>query len=198
VSITFSRRCLIIWLAGCAPICLSVAIFAEEANWRIDPEHFSIAFEAEHIGYQQQLGFFLEGTGNFQFDSETDVLSSGRVEIVSGSLFSNHDDRDNHLKGKDFLNAEQYTLIVFEATEYRPVNGTLRGDLTILGQTHAIDLKVKVNKQAIYPFGHRRETLGVSASASIRRSRWGMDYGVSGNMVGDEVKLRFEFEAVRQ
>ena len=194
MSITFSRSCLIIWLTGCAQTC----VFAEAANWRIDPEHFSIAFEAEHIGYQQQLGFFLEGSGNFRFDSETDVLRSGRVEIVSGSLFSNHDDRDNHLKGRDFLNAEQYALIVFEASEYCPVNGILRGDLTILGQTHAVDLEVKVNKQAIYPFGHRKETLGISASASIRRSRWGMDYGVASNMVGDKVKLRFEFEAVRQ
>ena len=29
---------------------------AEPADWEIDPDHFSIAFEVGHIGYQQQLG----------------------------------------------------------------------------------------------------------------------------------------------
>ena len=91
---------------------------AEAADWQIDPDHFSIAFEAEHIGYQQQLGFFLEGSGQFRFDPETDVLSGGRVEIISDSLFSNHDARDNHLKGRDFLNARRHARIVFEVSEY--------------------------------------------------------------------------------
>ena len=68
----------------------------------------------------------------------------------------------------------------------------------MLDETHAVDLEVAVNKKAIYPFGHRKETLGISASARILRSQWGMDYGIANNMVGDEVKLRFEFEAIRQ
>ena len=84
------------------------------------------------------------------------------------------------------------------AAEYRAADGILRGNLTLLDKTHAVELEVAVNKKAVYPFGHRKETLGVSASASIFRSQWGMDYGVANNMVGDEVRLRFEFEAIRQ
>ena len=68
----------------------------------------------------------------------------------------------------------------------------------MLGITHLINLQVTLNKSERYPFGHRRETLGVSASAGIDRSKWGMDYGVSNDMVGDTVKLRFEFEAVQR
>lgn len=44
----------------------AVPALAEMADWEIDAEHFSIAFEAGHIGYQQQLGFFLEASGNFR------------------------------------------------------------------------------------------------------------------------------------
>lgn len=198
MSIIFSHRSLVIWLAGCTQAWFAAGACAEAADWQIDPDHFSIAFEAEHIGYQQQLGFFLEGSGQFRFDPETDVLSSGRVEIASDSLFSNHDARDNHLKGRDFLNARRHALIVFEVSEYFADDGVLRGNLTMLDETHPVDLKVVVNKQAVYPFGHRKETLGISASAAILRSQWGMDYGVANNMVGDEVTLRFEFEAIRQ
>ena len=168
---------------------------AQPADWEIDPEHFSIAFEAGHIGYQKQLGLFLEGTGSFRYDPEAQELISGRVEIQAASIFTNHKDRDKHLRGKDFLNAKKNPVIIFEATDY--ASGTLTGNLTLLGETHSVVLEVTINKQSKYPFGHRRETLGISAHTTIARSQWGMNYGVTGNLVGDEVTLRFEFEAMR-
>jgi polyisoprenoid-binding protein YceI len=178
---------------------------AESADWKIDPEHFSIAFEAEHIGFQKQLGMFLEGSGHFNYDPETRILNTGRVEIQAGSIFSNNKDRDKHLTGRDFLDSGKNPIIVFEATEFAPDNnsngsqrGTLTGNLTLVGETHPVVLEVIINKQGKYPFGHRKETLGISARATILRSRWGMDYGVGNNLVGDEVTLRFEFEALRQ
>ena len=175
---------------------------AEPTDWNIDPEHFSIAFEAEHVSYQRQLGFFLEGSGSFRYDADTRELSSGRVEIQADSIFSNHERRDDHLRGRDFLNVRRNPVIVFEATGYTPGSigdsGVLTGNLTLLGNTHPVELEVTINKQARYPFGHRRETLGISARTTILRSLWGMDYGVADDLVGDEVTLRFEFEALQQ
>lgn len=186
-----------------APLLLAVGLAkAEPADWEIDPEHFSIGFETEHVGFQKQLGLFLEASGSFRYDPDTRELSSGRVEVQAGSFFSNHDARDKHLCGRDFLNARRNPVIVFEATSFVPgndyVRGTLTGDLTMLGETHPVVLQVTINKQAKYPFGHRLETLGLSAHTTISRSIWGMDYGVADNLVGDEVTLRFEFEALRQ
>jgi polyisoprenoid-binding protein YceI len=133
------------------------------------------------------------------------------------SIFSNHKQRDDHLRSRDFLNARRNPVIVFEATDYTPdttgasseseangangeraETGVLTGDLTLLGNTHPVELDVTINKQARYPFGHRRETLGISARTMILRSLWGMDYGVADALVGDEVTLRFEFEALQQ
>ncbi|MEX1196370.1 MAG: YceI family protein [Pseudohongiellaceae bacterium] len=118
------------------------------------------------------------------------------------SIFTNHEERDEHLRGGDFLDTGNHPFIVFEATGYTPDDsgegGTLTGNLTLLGNTHPVQLDVTINKQAPYPMGHRQETLGISAHTTIQRSRWGMDYGVAGDLVGDEVTLRFEFEAIRQ
>ena len=75
--------------------------------------------------------------------------------------------------------------------------GTGLQQLTLLGQTHPVALDVRLNKSGAYPFGHRKHTLGISASTTIKRSQWGMDYGVDRGMVGDEVKLNFEIEALR-
>ena len=99
---------------------LGSAIQAEPVNWEIDSEHFSIAFEADHIGYQSQLGLFLEAAGEFRFDAETLDLLSGRVEVQSGSIFTNNEDRDDHLRGRDFLNSRRHPLVLFEATGFLP------------------------------------------------------------------------------
>lgn len=183
-------------------VLLAGTALAEPSDWEIDAEHFSIVFAVEHLGYQQQIGMFLEASGSFRYDPETRELFSGRVQVQAESLFSNHEERDEHLRGDDFLAADDHPLVVFSAAEFSPDSdgsrsGTLSGDLTLLGETHPIDMQVTLNKRERYPFGHRQETLGISASTTIQRSRWGMDYGVGNNLVGDDVSLRFEFEAIR-
>ncbi|MFO7762668.1 MAG: YceI family protein [Wenzhouxiangellaceae bacterium] len=177
------------------------SVQAEPAEWKIDPEHFSVAFEVDHINYQRQIGMFLEAGGSFRYDPESGELDGGRVEVDAASVFTNHDERDEHVRGDDFLAAEDHPRIVFEANGFESDDndgGTLTGDLTLLGRTHPVELDVTINKRAEYPFGHGKETLGISAHTTIERSRWGMDYAVSNELVGDEVALRFEFEAIRQ
>lgn len=174
---------------------------AEPADWEIDTEHLSVAFDAEHIGYQRQIGMFLEAGGSFRYDPEENRLLEGRFEVRAESVFTAHDERDKHLRGDDFLDVEAHPEIVFETTGWQSGDadgGTLTGELTLLGRTREVKLDVTLNKRAEYPFGHGKETLGISARTTIARSDWGMDYAVTNGLVGDEVALRFEFEAIRQ
>jgi polyisoprenoid-binding protein YceI len=192
-----SKPLALLWLALAAAAPLAAA----PATYRIDPEHLSIAFRVEHMGYEKLIGMFTKGGGEFVYDEQTKQLSSGRVEVQAASVFSNHEGRDGHLRSKDFLDAEKHPVIRFVAKSYEPGSdseGTLRGDLTMLGQTHPVELNVRLNKAAKYPFGHGKHTLGVSARAKLLRSQWGMTYGVANDLVGDEVELQFEFEALRQ
>ncbi|WP_148862543.1 YceI family protein [Marinobacter fonticola] len=173
-----------------------VPAYAEPIEFTIDPEHFSISFAVNHLGYASVLGFFTEAEGHFAYDEETGEFGAGKVVVQSDSVFTDNDDRDEHLRGDDFLNAEEYPDIVFEFTDFTKKGdkeGVLAGDLTMLGQTHPVSLDVTLNKTAEYPFGHGKYTLGLSATTTIQRSEWGMDYGL--DMVGDDVHLRFELEA---
>ncbi|GAA3949156.1 YceI family protein [Allohahella marinimesophila] len=174
---------------------------AEPRTYEIDPEHFSIGFMIGHVGYEKMLGMFLEGKGSFVYDESAKSLKSGTVTIQSDSLFTNHEKRDEHVKSDDFLNVDDYDTITFKAKELKTDDGktgTLGGDLTMLGQTHPVELDVTLNKAAEYPFGHEEYTLGVSARTTIQRSKWGMEYGVENNLVGDDVDIILEFEAIRQ
>jgi polyisoprenoid-binding protein YceI len=188
-------------LATFLAMLFSTALHAAPATYRIDPEHFSIAFLIEHVGYAKMIGQFAQAGGEFVYDEQTKQLQLGSVEVRAASVSTHHDKRDAHVRNQDFLNADAHPLIRFVAKQYRSddnLGGVLRGDLTMLGQTHPVELKVRLNKAAAYPFGHRRHTLGVSAKTTIQRSQWGMTYGVANGMVGDTVELLFEFEAQRE
>jgi polyisoprenoid-binding protein YceI len=180
---------------------VSTPLIAAPATYRIDPEHFSIAFLVEHLGFEKVIGQFAEASGEFVYDETTSKLTSGSVEVKAASVSTHHAPRDGHVRSGDFLDAEKYPVIRFVAKDYRAGedgNGILKGELTLLGQTHPVELTTRLNKAGKYPFGHGKHTLGISARAKLERSKWGMVYGVAGKMVGDEVELLFEFEALRQ
>lgn len=177
------------------------SVNAEPRTYEIDPDHFSIGFLTEHVGYADTLGMFLEGRGEFVYDEQTRELHSGTVEIATDSVFTNHEERDNHLRSDDFLDASRHSTIVFEVTDFTAHSdseGTLEGDLSLLGETHPVTLEVTLNKADAYPFGHEQHTLGLSVRTTIARSNWGMTYGVDNGLVGDEVALILELEAIRQ
>lgn len=176
--------------------------FAAPARYKIDPAHFSIGFLVHHIGYADTLGMFLEGQGSFAFDEAAPAVSDIEVSIEADSVFTNHDRRDQHLKGGDFLDVDDHPRIRFVGREARPTGeatGEIDGDLTILGVTKPITLRVELNKVGEYPFGAGPPyVVGISARTTVKRSAFGMTYAVDNGWVGDEVEVIIEFEAIRQ
>ncbi len=188
-------------LALPAALAFSSAAMAEPKTYVIDDEHFSIVFEIMHIGYAPVMGMFREVEGEFVYDEEARELSSGQLVFKSNSVYTNHEKRDDHVRGEDFLSSKKYPEITYTITGFETTGentGKVTGDLAMLGQTKPVVLDVTLNKAAVYPFGHEEYTLGISASTTLKRSDWGMTYGIDQAMVGDEVTLRFGFEAIRE
>ncbi|TBW51547.1 YceI family protein [Marinobacter halodurans] len=183
----------LLFSALCSPVAM-----AEPIEYKIDPDHFSVLFAVNHLGFDEVLGLFRKAKGRFTYDREAGELTEGQVIIQSKSVFTNHKERDEHLCKADFLDCRKYPNITFVVTGFEKQSanaGVLHGKLTLLGQTRPVALDLTLNKSGVYPFGHEKFTLGFSASTTLRRSEWGMDYGLDPMMVGDDVKLRFEFEA---
>lgn len=179
---------------------------AAPATYELDPEHLSVGFLVDHVGYQRVLGMFRQAKGSYVFDEATGELSDIRVTIDAASVFTNHKKRDDHLRGADFLNAAEFPQLVFTAAGARRTGDrtfVVSGDLEVLGQKRPVTLEATWNKSAEYPFGGsllggKPYVMGVSARGSFRRSAYGMNYGVDKGWVGDEVELIIEFEAIRQ
>ena len=69
----------------------------------------------------------------------------------------------------------------------------------MLGISKKITLNAVINKIEKYPFGFTKPiVMGVSATASFNRSDFGMNYAVKKNLVGDQIDLIIEFEAIKQ
>lgn len=192
-------------LVACAYIAslalVPVSAQADFEHFELDPEHATVAFLIEHAGYARTLGTFTEVSGSFEYDAASGVLRNVLVEVPTASVSTHHEKRDEHVRSGDFLDVESSPTMQFTAAEdTRVTDGSARieGELTLLGETRPLTLEATVNKAAEYPFGHKLYTLGVSATGSVQRSAYGMDYGVAEALVGDNVELIIEIEANRR
>ncbi|MDM0104506.1 YceI family protein [Variovorax sp. J22R24] len=173
---------------------------AEPARYELDPNHITVAFMVDHLGYAKVLGMFRAARGSYSFDEATGTLSNLRVEVDTQSVFSNYASRDRHLKSADFLNANEFPRMVFTATGAKRTGDRsfeIPGQLELLGKPLPLMLTATWNKSGPSPID-RVYTMGVSARGSFKRSSYGMNYGVSNEWVGDEVPLIIEFEAQRK
>lgn len=118
-------------------------------------------------------------------------------------MYTNEDQRDNHLRSEDFFHAEAHPELSFESTAIRPVDdGTfeIEGELTMRGTTRPITLKAEVLGTESDPWGNER--VGLEVSGGLGRGDWGMTFNQalgSGNvLVSDRVKLSLDISAVKQ
>ncbi|MEM8822109.1 MAG: YceI family protein [Pseudomonadota bacterium] len=183
-----------------ALILLAVPAWAQPQRYELDPAHTVVSFMIGHVGYSDTLGIFGEVEGSFTYDMETQQLSDLEVRVATPSVNTFNRARDRHVRNGDFLNVSRFPTMTFTAAGGQPRNassGTVTGNLTLLGVTRPLTLDVTLNKAAQYPFGHRRFTLGISARGSLDRSDFGMQYGVANGLVGDQVDIIIETEAMR-
>jgi polyisoprenoid-binding protein YceI len=147
-------------------------------------------------------GEFTKTTGTISFDPDNPGASSVEASIDATSIHTRDAQRDGHLKSADFLDVEKFPTITFKSTGVKPSGngGEVTGDLTIHGVTKSVTLEVEGPVPEIKdPWGLHR--IGGSATAKINRKDFGLTWNsaleTGGVLVGDEIKISIEFEAVR-
>lgn len=174
--------------------------YTEARRYQIDPEHLTIGFLVDHVGFAKVFGRFREASGHFTFDEETGTISDVRVVVQTASVDTTVEARDQHLRSEDFLDVESFPEMIFEAD--RAVldgrKGKLPGRLTLRGIEKPLTLSVTWNKSGVSPLPGNPYVAGFSARGSFDRSDYGMTYGVADGLVGNEVELIIELEAQRQ
>ena len=144
----FSFSSLLLPLALCAQLLAAAPAHAQAAKYELDPDHITIAFLVDHIGYAKVLGLFRSARGSYRFDEAPATLSDVRIEVETASVFSNQRKRDEHLKGPDFLNSGEFPRMVFTASSAKRTserNFEISGQLELLGKSQPLTLQATWN-----------------------------------------------------
>lgn len=165
-------------------------------TYEIDGAHSSFSFAVKHAGISWVHGRFNKFRGTVTLDEADLSKSVFEVSLPVDSIDTNQAKRDEHLRSPDFFNEKQFPFVTFKSTkvEDKGENLHVTGNFTMHGVTKSITLDLNKGGSAELPKGVHR--VGFSTEAVIKRSEYGMDYGIP--MVGDEVKISISFEAVKQ
>jgi len=171
-------------------------------DYQLDPAHTRIGFVARHAMVTKVRGSFNEFEGSAVVDATDFARSSAQLTIQAASIDTRNNQRDEHLRGNDFLAMAEYPQITFVSTGVEPTSTTsldVTGDLTIKGVTNSVTVPFDFEGAATDPFGNLR--VGFEGSVVINRK----DYGVSWNaaletggvLVSDKIALEFEVSAIK-
>lgn len=176
------------------------AAAAAAKTFDIDPHHTSVTFRVRHL-FTKVNGRFDKFDGKIEFDPAKPERVKVQGSIDVASINTNVDKRDEHLRSKDFFNAEKFPKITFVSTKTSDVDpksktGKLHGDLTIHGVTKPVVLDVAFLGEGTDPYGNRKA--GFSATTTINRKDFGLNWNetleTGGVLVGEEVEIEVSAE----
>ena len=167
-------------------------------KYTLDSSHGYITFTYNHLGFSNPRVGFNRFDTELELDSRNPENSVVEVTIAASSIDSRVAEFNDHLNGSDFFNTAEYPTITFKSTKVEATGENtfdVTGNLTILGTTKPVTLVTTINKAANHPM-RKVPTVGLSASATLMRSEWGL--GAYVPAVSDEVELSIEVELLSQ
>lgn len=164
-------------------------------QYKIEKNHTSVMWIADHFGYSKVSGKFTDIDGTIIFDEKTPAISKVEVVINTNEIATGLPKFEKHLKSKDFFDVDNFPTAKFvskKIVKKSKDKADIYGDLTLLGTTKEVVLDTKFNKSSPNPMS-QKPTIGFSAKASINRSDFNMKYALPG--IADKIDLIIEVEA---
>lgn len=183
---------------------LPLAALAAPETYNIDTLHSFPSFSVSHFGMSTMFGRFERMTGKVSIDRAaktgslevkipTATVSTGDAKRTDGAR-----SRDDHLRAADFFNSTEFPDMVYKSTKFNFAGDRLEsidGNLTLLGVTKPVKLTVTSFNCGANPMS-KKEMCGSDATGSIKRTDFGMKFGVPA--IGDDIKLMINVEAYKE
>lgn len=168
-------------------------------TYSIDVSHSELGFRARHFGISNVDGNFNDFEGTIVVPESGLEGMTATLVAQTGSIDTDNERRDGHLKSGDFFAAEEYPELTFEATGVTPTGGNafeMTGDLTMRGVTKPVTLTGEYIGAAVVG---ETQKIGFEASGEIDRQEWGLswqDTNDAGELaVSDMIRLMIGVEA---
>jgi len=174
---------------------------ATNVKWVLDPSHSELLFRVKHLMITNVKGEFRKFSAVIEGEDFTKARIVATVETAS--VFTNEENRDNHLKSADFFDTEKYKEMKFVGTSLKKVdddNYVLTGQLTIKNISREVVLDVEYGGTNKDPWGNQKA--GFSLNGKINRKEWELNWNAAletgGVLVSDEVRIYGEVQFVKQ
>ena len=172
-------------------------------RWNIDPSHSTAEFAVRHLMITNVRGRFGKLAGTVEYDPERPELTQIDATIDATSIDTHEDKRDAHLRSPDFFDVEKFPTLTFRSKQVVKTRDGLdiTGELTMHGVTKELVLAVETPSDATKdPWGNTR--IGATATAKLNRKDWGLNWNAAletgGFLVGDDVKVSLQIQAIGQ
>jgi polyisoprenoid-binding protein YceI len=165
-----------------------------------DPAHTSLTWKIGHFGLSRFTARFSEIEARLDWNAETPEASTLKVSVNPMSVktdFPHPEVEDFNAKiggGEEFLSAQPISFETRSVTVTGERDATVEGDLTFRGATHPMSLKVHFNGSVAEHPMDKKPRLGFSATGTLQRTDWGLDFAVPA--LSEEVDLLIEAEFV--
>ncbi|MET0249340.1 MAG: YceI family protein [Sphingobium sp.] len=159
-------------------------------TYKVDGGHTQVVFAWDHMGFTNNIGTIAEPTGTLTLDKAKPAASKVAVTFQVANLRTGVAKLDEHLLKADFFDAAKFPTATFVSTSVKPdgTNGAdITGNLTIKGITKPVTLDAAFYGAGIQPMS-KKENVGFVATGTIKRSDFGMGYGVP--VVSDTIELK--------
>jgi len=157
-------------------------------TYATDPAHTLIGWRVNHFGINDYFGVFGDATGTLTLDPANPGAASVEINVPVNMVTTANAKLTEHLGKADFFDSATHPTATFKSTSVT-VDGTkatIAGDLTLRGVTKPVTLDAEFTGAGTNPF-NKKETVGFHATTTIKRSDFGISYGVP--VVSDEVAL---------
>ena len=155
-------------------------------RFMVDPLKSRIVLQVDDYGFGPAIGEFHRLEGAFWFDPNN-TSKVFAVATVRANSVDFGDPLMNAVVRERFLDVDKFPNITFVARSIQRAGsdeGTIAGDLTMLGITRPVTLKTRFDKVGRYPLTGDN-TAGFTATGSIKRSDFGQMLGLPA--IGDDI-----------
>lgn len=158
-------------------------------TYAVDPGHTQVAFRYNHMGFSNNMGLIPASGGSLTLDPKAPEKAQVTVTFAVAELRTSIPKLDEHLMKADFFDAAKFPTATFQSTAVKVSGQTaqITGKLTIKGITKDVTLNARFVGAGMNTM-MKKDTIGFDAEAQIKRSDFGLGYGVP--MVGDDLSLQ--------
>jgi polyisoprenoid-binding protein YceI len=173
--------------------CSTGALAVEAA--KVDPAHTSATFSVKHLTLTTVSGTIQLKAADIAL-GDNNVLTQADATLDLATIDTHEMDRDADLRSDHWFDVTKYPEMTFKSTKItgNAAAMSIVGDLTFHGVTKSVTLDGKY--EGSVKDNHGRTHVGYSATGTVDRTAWNLGPNFPVVMVGNDITITIELEAI--